>query len=284
MIPSIPANSSGWVKFYRQALENAWLQNHRLWAFWSYCLLKASHKDTEVTVGYQRVSLKPGQFVFGRVKASMDLAMTETQIRTCLNSLKMTGNITSKSASKYSIITIVNWHSYQSVDGGADQQCDHQTVQEVTGNRPATDHIQEVKEVKTLVPACVSPKLKRSTRPPSGDQQTFIAWWCFAYEQTSCKPYLISGKDAKAAADLLNVHSLKPLVVMGAFFLTCQDEWLGTKRDLPMFRSMINRIPGPKDSTHDANSYRAAGIIPPDGVKLEDWRFWEQNNTAQETV
>jgi hypothetical protein len=104
----------------------------------------------------------------------------------------------------------------------------------------------------------------------------FLAWWSFAYEQTQGKPYMIGGKDAKAAADLLKVHTLKPLVVMGSYFLTCPDEWLGTKRDIPMFRSMINRIPGHKEPAHDADVYCAAGIIPPKGIKFEDWRFWEQ--------
>lgn len=124
---------------------------------------------------------------------------------------------------------------------------------------------------------CAPPKQKRSHRPPSGDQRTFLAWWSFAYKKTQEKAYMISGKDVKAAADLLNIHALKPLVIFGSYFLTCHNEWLGSKRDLPMFRSMINQMPGHKDPAHNAETYRAAGIIPPDGVKFEDWCFWEQD-------
>lgn len=141
--------------------------------------------------------------------------------------------------------------------------------------------IRQMKKEKDVKNTCASSKPKRSTRPPSGDHQTFIAWWSFAYEKIMDKPYLISGKDVKAVADLLKVHTIKPLVVMGSYFLTCSDSWLGSKRDLPMFYNRINQIPGHKDSAHDADAYRTVGIIPPEGVKFEEWSFWEQHDTLE---
>ncbi len=140
--------NGGWVKLYRQSVDNNWLHNHRLWVFWTYCLLKASHQKTVVTIGFQRVPLEAGQFIFGRVKAAAELGMTERQVRTCLDSLKTTSNLTIKTTSKYSIITVVNWHTYQSEDCQNVQQKGQQSDQVPTSNRPATDHIQECKEVK----------------------------------------------------------------------------------------------------------------------------------------
>lgn len=138
----------GWIKMHRQALHNGWLQNHGLWAFWSYCLMKASHKPTTVMVGYQRVDLEAGQFVFGRQQAAADLAMTERQVRTCLTRLISTNNLTVKATNKFSVITVVNWHSYQDTATENDQENDHQLVQEVTSKRPASDHKQEWEEEK----------------------------------------------------------------------------------------------------------------------------------------
>lgn len=106
----------GYVKLWRKSLDNGWLQNHELWAFWSYCLLKASHKKFVVKIGFQEITLLPGQFVFGRKQAAKDLKMSEWQIRACLDFLKKHENLTIKTTNKFSIITIINWVTYQGDD------------------------------------------------------------------------------------------------------------------------------------------------------------------------
>jgi hypothetical protein len=106
----------GYIKLWRKSLDAGWLRDHKLWSFWSYCLLKATHKEYDFIVGLQKVHLEPGQFVFGLHKAARDLNMTVAQIRSRRDSLKKAGNITIKSTNKYSIITIVNWDSYQGVN------------------------------------------------------------------------------------------------------------------------------------------------------------------------
>lgn len=136
--------TGGWIKLHRQAVDHGWLQNHNLWIFWTYCLLKATHQRTTVTIGYQRLTLEPGQFVFGRNKAAMDLKLSIQEIRTSLNVLKKCENLTIKSTSKFSVITITNWHTYQSDEREDNQQNNKQ----LTIKPPSTNHIQEGKEVK----------------------------------------------------------------------------------------------------------------------------------------
>jgi hypothetical protein len=123
-----------WVKFYRKMLDNEMLKNHKLWAFWSYCLLRANYKDRTIFFNNCEVKLEPGQFIFGRKKAAQDLNMSERQIRTSLELMKKAGNLTIQTTNKYSIITIVNWHIYQQENGRNDQQDDQQT----TSKRPQT--------------------------------------------------------------------------------------------------------------------------------------------------
>jgi len=108
----------GYIKLWRKALDNDWLKDHGLWAFWSYCLLRANHKACTVKVGFQEIRLEAGQFIFGRIQASRDLNMTEWKIRQCLTFLKRSGNLTSKTTNKFSIITITNWDTYQGKDNG----------------------------------------------------------------------------------------------------------------------------------------------------------------------
>jgi hypothetical protein len=103
----------GYVKLWRKSLDNGWLQNHELWVFWCYCLLRANHKKVIVKIGFQEIFLLPGQFIFGRAQAAHDLMMTEWKIRACLHHLRVCGNLTIKTTNKFSIITILNWHIYQ---------------------------------------------------------------------------------------------------------------------------------------------------------------------------
>jgi len=135
---------STWIKLHRQAIENDWLKNPKLWAFWCYCLLKATYKPKIKKHGFQDVPLVPGQFIFGRKSAAKDLEMSERSIRTCLDSLKNSKNVTIKTTNKYSVITVTNWDKYQDKQDNDDQQNDQQP----TSNRPATDHKQEVKNIK----------------------------------------------------------------------------------------------------------------------------------------
>jgi hypothetical protein len=136
------ASQQGWIKLYRSTLENGWLMNHKLWVFWCYCLLKASHKSHKVIIGSQEIELLPGQFVFGRKVASKETGLSQQSIRTCVHNLKTLKNITIKSTNKYSIITIVNWGHYQNSD--------EEATSKPTRNQPALNHIQECKNKKNI--------------------------------------------------------------------------------------------------------------------------------------
>lgn len=106
-------SDDGFILLHRKALQKGWLKNHKLWVFWTWCLLKASHKNHIQIIGYQEIQLLPGQFIFGRKKAAAELGMTEREVRTVLYSLVTMGNVTIKTTNKYSIISIINWSTYQ---------------------------------------------------------------------------------------------------------------------------------------------------------------------------
>lgn len=129
---------AGWVKLYRSSIRNGWLSNRKLWVFWTYCLMKAMHKKTRVFVGFERVELMPGQFVFGLKKASIQTGLSVQNIRTCLRHLKTLQNLTVKSTNRYSIITIVNWERYQATE--------EKPTSKSTSIQQASNNIQECKE------------------------------------------------------------------------------------------------------------------------------------------
>lgn len=80
--------------------------------------MRARYEPGIAKIGFQVVSLRSGQFIFGRLKAARDLDMSEWKIRQCISFLKTSGNITIKTTNKYSVITIVNWEIYQGMNNG----------------------------------------------------------------------------------------------------------------------------------------------------------------------
>ena len=112
--------------------------------------MKSTHKEFEAIVGLQTIRLLPGQFVFGRKKASEETDLSEREIRTALAFLKNAGNLTIKTTNKFSIITIVNWITYQGEEIENDQQGD----QLPTSYRPHT----RTKEHKNI-PSDISEKI-----------------------------------------------------------------------------------------------------------------------------
>ena len=136
----------GWIKLHRKSIENGWLQNHKLWAFWSYCLMKASHKNHTQFVGCQQVILKPGQFVFGLNSVSKELKISPQSLRTIVKFLKNNENLTIKPTNKYSVITVCNWKSYQ----GNEKENQQTTNIQLTSNQHSTNNKQERKKERNI--------------------------------------------------------------------------------------------------------------------------------------
>jgi len=143
----------GYIKLWRQSLDKGWLANPKLWTFWCYCLLKATHKEMDQIVGYQTVHLMPGDFIFGLNKASKELKMSIQSIRTSLHFLKIEQNLTIKITNKFSIISIVNWHTYQDNEYLPNSQSNKPvTNQQQASNKPVTtnNNIKNIKNVKNV--------------------------------------------------------------------------------------------------------------------------------------
>jgi hypothetical protein len=122
----------GYIRLWRKALDDGWLQNPPLWSFWTWVLLKATHRTIAVRVGFQQVTLQPGQLIFGRQMAARELRLSEKTIRSCLEFLKKSGSLTIASTNKFSILTIVNWGLYQADCSDSDQENEHP----LTGHQP----------------------------------------------------------------------------------------------------------------------------------------------------
>ncbi len=135
---------SSWVKVSRKLLTSAIAAKPEYLAVWMHLILSASYKQGEILVGHQVVVLQPGQLVFGRVKFSAQIGVSEQVLRSALKALEKLGQITIKSTSKYSIISITNWSKYQGEQPANNQQ--------LTSKQPAVNHNKEVQELQEEKP------------------------------------------------------------------------------------------------------------------------------------
>ena len=100
---------SGYIKLYRSLLEWEWYSDKNVCRLFIYCLLKANHKAEK----WHGQEIKAGQFITSYENLAKSTGLTSQQIRTALNKLKTTGEITNKTTSRYSIITVNNWNLFQ---------------------------------------------------------------------------------------------------------------------------------------------------------------------------
>ncbi len=104
--------NEGWVRLYRKFLDWEWFELSDMVKIFTYFLLKANYEDKK----WKGIDVKRGQLITGRKQLSIDLKMSERKVRTCIERLKLTSEITIKSTNKYSIITINNYNSYNIKD------------------------------------------------------------------------------------------------------------------------------------------------------------------------
>ena len=106
-----------WFKVYCKITESWVFKDPNLLKVWVWCLSKASYKERWVPVkagrGVIEVHLKPGQFIFGRHSAALELDMKPESVRKRLHRLLVGANVTIESTTKFSIVTICNWGTYQ---------------------------------------------------------------------------------------------------------------------------------------------------------------------------
>jgi len=104
-------NSDGFIKIHRKMLAWEWYTDTNTKVVFLHCLFKANWKDGR----YKGQVIKRGSFVTGRKKLAKELNMTEREIRTALEHLKTTNELTIKTTNKYSIVTVVNYNIYQDI-------------------------------------------------------------------------------------------------------------------------------------------------------------------------
>jgi uncharacterized protein YifE (UPF0438 family) len=168
---------SGWIKIHRKILDWEWYDDPNTFRLFMHLILKANHKAKK----YRGVMIQKGGLMTGREMLSNETGLSVQQVRTCLERLKSTNEITINSTKQGTIIQVVNYEKYQlSTKDATDEQPDNN--QQVTINKN-DKNIKEVmldtwvayrKDIKKPLPMATLNNLKQRFENSSEECVTFV--------------------------------------------------------------------------------------------------------------
>lgn len=112
----------GWIRVHRKIIDAPWFSKSEYVHLWLYLLLKANHKDQEVFIGNEKVLVKRGQLLTSRHKLSEVVHVQENKIYRILKCFENEHQIEQHKTRKYTVISIVNYDTYQKSEQDNEQQ------------------------------------------------------------------------------------------------------------------------------------------------------------------
>lgn len=167
----------GWVKLYRKITEWEWFTDPATAHLFIYLIAKANRKPTR----YKGVEIPAGGLTTSQDALCKATGLTRQQIRTALNHLISTNDVTKRSTKKYTLLIVNNWDSYQTDNQEINQQL---TISQPTTNQQLTTNKNErSKEVEkeniTLVE--ISSKTPVKTAASFPETIEVISYWNATY-------------------------------------------------------------------------------------------------------
>ena len=154
--------ADAFIKIYRKMLDWEWYRDTNTFALFLHCLLIANWKDGR----FMGVEIPRGSFVSSYPQLAQQTNMSVQNVRTAVNHLKSTGELTVKSHAKFSVFTVVKYNDYQDANS------------QLTDNQQATNRqlttIEEIKnkrnkdiEKETYISKDIYAKKEKNIIPPT---------------------------------------------------------------------------------------------------------------------
>ncbi len=153
-----------------------WYDDLNTKSLFLHCLLKANHEPKQ----WRGITIERGQFVTSTSNLAKEIGVGVQAIRTCINRLKSTSEITSQSTSRFTILTICNYDSYQSEENPTNKPTNKPSNKRLTNEQQATNKqlttTKELKEEKNNTPLTpqegAEPELEKSENPAKGKSKS----------------------------------------------------------------------------------------------------------------
>jgi hypothetical protein len=145
---------NGFIKLHRKILNWQWYEDTNVFRLFTHLLFTANWEDKK----WLNILIKRGQLVTSLEGLSGQTGLTVKQIRTALDKLKMTNEITTKTTNRYTLVTIEKYSDYQDVPTEKGKQDNQQKDKQKTNKgqtdgkqRATTKEYKEYKERKEYI-------------------------------------------------------------------------------------------------------------------------------------
>lgn len=155
------SNKTTFIKLDRNIQNWRWYQNPNTFRVFIHCLLNANISSNP----FEGIIINRGEFPTSYEKIGNTLNLSIQQVRTAINHLKSTGEITTKIYKKFQVITIVNYAYYQDTSTGKSTGNQQAVNIQLTVNQQQLKNIKNNKESKEKSPA---------GEPPCGEDELSI--------------------------------------------------------------------------------------------------------------
>jgi len=126
----------GWVKLHRKLMSKGYYKKSEIVHLWIHILLRANHKPKEHYWNKENIIIQTGQFITGRKKLSEETGINESMVERILKILENEQQIEQQKTTKFRLITVKNWVSYQIKD------LPEQQIEQQVNNKRTTDEQQ----------------------------------------------------------------------------------------------------------------------------------------------
>lgn len=153
---------------HRSLLDWEWYSDTNCVRLALHFLLKANYQPKR----WQGITIGRGQLVTSRGQLSEETGLSQMQIRTTMDKLDKCGFIAKSATSRYTIVTICNYASYQQVWDDSEDGCQTTDNQRITNEQPSHDQAitttEEYKNTRRVITPVI-PRRGKSDSPVFGD-------------------------------------------------------------------------------------------------------------------
>ena len=128
---------NGYIKLFRQMTEWEWYKEPNTKAVFLHLLIMANHAPGR----WQGIEIDRGQHLTSIKKLAKETGLSERNVRTALNHLKSTNEVTSKTTSRWTLLTVENYEKYQGDVPEGDKVSDKVSDKQVTKSRQGSDKV-----------------------------------------------------------------------------------------------------------------------------------------------
>lgn len=212
--------NKGFVVLHRKITEWEWYSDANTFRVFLHLLLTANHKPSR----FRGFEIRRGEIVIGRKSLAKQLKLSEQEIRTAIEHLKSTNEITTKSTNRFTIATLTKYEFYQDKKT---KSTNNQPANQPTINQQSTTSKQCNNINNILIPSVEINSTVAKVEKPAAKKVNGWAIWVDINRARNRADPIPTGADTKAAKTLVShIKDLQTIKDVMGLFLDDDDQYL----------------------------------------------------------